>query len=174
MPTKEVLERYDVLQFHELASAIKDGNVRRFDEVIQRHESFFIEHGIYLIVEKLKIIGYRNLFKKVCGRILRSPQYHYCLTDRFIRLGTSAHPNASIGPSAFSLRLGIRWRNRHFHGRNSLHCSESNTRRENQRLHIASAQQASRVQTKSISCTEYCIVMGLFYNLDNKKCEKKI
>lgn len=65
MPKKEVLERYDVLQFHELACAIKDGNVRRFDEVIQRHESFFIGHGIYLIVEKLKIIGYRNLFKKV-------------------------------------------------------------------------------------------------------------
>lgn len=65
MPKKEVLERYDVLQFHELASAIKNGNVRRFDEVIQRHETFFIEHGIYLIVEKLKIIGYRNLFKKV-------------------------------------------------------------------------------------------------------------
>ncbi|XP_037033737.1 PCI domain-containing protein 2 homolog isoform X2 [Bradysia coprophila] len=65
MPRKEVLERYDVLQFHELASAIKDGNVRRFDEVIQRHETFFIEHGIYLIVEKLKTIGYRNLFKKV-------------------------------------------------------------------------------------------------------------
>lgn len=65
MPKKEVLERYDVLQFHELACAIKDGNVRRFDEVIQRHETFFIENGIYLIVEKLKTIGYRNLFKKV-------------------------------------------------------------------------------------------------------------
>lgn len=67
MPKKEVLERYDVLQFYELACALKKGDVQKFDEVIQRHESFFIECGIYLIVEKLKIIGYRNLFKRVSG-----------------------------------------------------------------------------------------------------------
>lgn len=65
MPKKEILERYDVLQFHELANALKVGNVRRFDEVIQKHESFFIKFGIYLLVEKLKFIVYRNLFKKV-------------------------------------------------------------------------------------------------------------
>jgi nuclear mRNA export protein PCID2/THP1 len=65
MPRKEILEKYNVLQFHELASALKEGNVRKFDEVIQRHETFFIESGIYLIVEKLKIIAYRNLFKRV-------------------------------------------------------------------------------------------------------------
>lgn len=65
MPSRQLLEKYNVLQFHELAQALRDGNVRRFDEVIQQHESFFIECGIYLIVEKLKTIGYRNLFKKV-------------------------------------------------------------------------------------------------------------
>lgn len=65
MPKRNVLKRYDVLQFHELACALKEGNVQKFDEVIQRHESFFIECGIYLIVEKLKTIAYRNLFKRV-------------------------------------------------------------------------------------------------------------
>lgn len=70
MPKRNVLKRYDVLQFHELACALKDGNVQKFDEVIQRHESFFIECGIYLIVEKLKTIAYRNLFKRVSEKIL--------------------------------------------------------------------------------------------------------
>lgn len=65
MPKRDVLEKYAVLQFHELACALKEGNVQKFDEVIQRHESFFIECGIYLIVEKLKTIAYRNLFKRV-------------------------------------------------------------------------------------------------------------
>lgn len=65
MPKREMLERYDVLQFHELACALKEGNILKFDEVIQRHEAFFIDYGIYLIVEKLKSIGYRNLFKRV-------------------------------------------------------------------------------------------------------------
>ncbi|XP_062540018.1 PCI domain-containing protein 2 homolog isoform X2 [Armigeres subalbatus] len=65
MPRKEILERYNMLQFYELTVALKEGNVRRFDEVIQKHEAFFINAGIYLIVEKLKILAYRNLFKKV-------------------------------------------------------------------------------------------------------------
>lgn len=69
MPKREMLERYDVLQFHELACALKEGNISKFDEVIQRHEKFFIEYGIYLIVEKLKIIGYRNLFKRVSEKL---------------------------------------------------------------------------------------------------------
>uniref|UniRef100_A0AAG5D9M4 PCI domain-containing protein 2 homolog n=1 Tax=Anopheles atroparvus TaxID=41427 RepID=A0AAG5D9M4_ANOAO len=65
MPRKEVLERYNVLQFHDLASAVKEGNVRKFDEAIRRHEMFFINAGVYLIVEKMKILTYRNLCKKV-------------------------------------------------------------------------------------------------------------
>lgn len=65
MPKKEVLHKYDVLQFHELSGALKEGNVRRLDEVIERHQEFFIKFGNYLIVEKLKIISYRNLFKRV-------------------------------------------------------------------------------------------------------------
>ncbi|XP_055371163.1 PCI domain-containing protein 2 homolog [Condylostylus longicornis] len=65
MPKKEILKKYDVLQFYELVSALKLGNVRKFDEVIQTHEIFFIKSGIYLLIEKLKFIVYRNLFKKV-------------------------------------------------------------------------------------------------------------
>lgn len=66
MPKREVLERYDVLEFHEIACALKEGNVMKFDNVIAKHEAFLINCGIYLIVEKLKIIAYRNLFKRVC------------------------------------------------------------------------------------------------------------
>ena len=36
-----------------------------FNEALQKNEGFFIKCGIYLILEKLKIIAYRNLFKKV-------------------------------------------------------------------------------------------------------------
>jgi len=65
MPEKKILEKYNILEFYELSCALKEGNVRKFDEVIQKHEIFFIKFGIYLIVEKLKIIAYRNLFRKV-------------------------------------------------------------------------------------------------------------
>lgn len=65
VPKKFVLEKYDLLQFWDLIQAVVQGNLRLLDSVIDQHESFFIKNGIYLIVEKLKIIAYRNLFRKV-------------------------------------------------------------------------------------------------------------
>lgn len=65
MPLKETMEKFKVPQFYELGCCLKQGNVKGFDDVIQKYETFFIETGIYIIVEKLKIIAYRNLFKKV-------------------------------------------------------------------------------------------------------------
>lgn len=65
MPRQETMQKFNVPQFHELAGALKQGNLRGFDQVMQKYEAFFIDTGIYIIVEKLKIIAYRNLFKKV-------------------------------------------------------------------------------------------------------------
>ncbi|KAK5649508.1 hypothetical protein RI129_000537 [Pyrocoelia pectoralis] len=65
IPSKQVLEKYDVTQFWELVQAVCQGNLRLFDDIMEKHETFFIKCGIYLIVEKLKIIAYRNLFRKV-------------------------------------------------------------------------------------------------------------
>ena len=41
------------------------GNLLKLNESLEQNEKFFIKCGIYLILEKLKIITYRNLFKKV-------------------------------------------------------------------------------------------------------------
>lgn len=65
MPKKSLLEKYNLLEFWELVEAVKRGNLRSLEEVMSKHEIFFISAGIYLIVEKLKLITYRNLFKKV-------------------------------------------------------------------------------------------------------------
>ncbi|KPJ06019.1 PCI domain-containing protein 2-like [Papilio machaon] len=65
MPSKALLEKYDLMQFWDLVLTVKDGNLRGIDQVMETHESFFIRAGIYLIVEKLKITAYRNLFRKV-------------------------------------------------------------------------------------------------------------
>lgn len=65
MPSRGVLEKYDLLPFWDLVLAVKAGNLRGIDKVMEEQEMFFIKSGIYLIVEKLKIVAYRNLFKKV-------------------------------------------------------------------------------------------------------------
>jgi len=65
MPQQQLLKKYDLMQFQEVVSAVKQGNLLRLNEALEANEKFFIKCGIYLILEKLKIITYRNLFKKV-------------------------------------------------------------------------------------------------------------
>lgn len=64
MPTKAVLEKYDLTSLWEVAEAVKCGRLNNLNSAMEKHQSFFIKSGIYLILEKLKLIAYRNLFKR--------------------------------------------------------------------------------------------------------------
>lgn len=65
MPTTHLLRQHDLMQFEEVVRAVKQGNLRALNRALEQHSEFFWKFGIYLILEKLKIIAYRNLFKKV-------------------------------------------------------------------------------------------------------------
>lgn len=65
MPTHQLLRKYDLLQFADVRKAVSEGNLLLLNEALAKHETFFIRCGIFLILEKLKVITYRNLFKKV-------------------------------------------------------------------------------------------------------------
>ncbi|XP_018400553.1 PREDICTED: PCI domain-containing protein 2 [Cyphomyrmex costatus] len=65
MPKQHLLEKYNLMEFWELRESVRKGDLRSLERVMAKHETFFIDAGIYLIVEKLKLIAYRNLFKKV-------------------------------------------------------------------------------------------------------------
>ena len=64
MPNVKVLKRYSLLPFSEVRSAVIAGDLLSLSKALDKHQAFFIRAGIYLILEKLKIITYRNLFKK--------------------------------------------------------------------------------------------------------------
>ncbi|KAK6485716.1 PCI domain-containing protein 2-like isoform X1 [Huso huso] len=65
MPTNQLLRKYDLLQFADVTKAVSEGNLMLLNDALAQHEAFFIRCGIFLILEKLKIITYRNFFKKV-------------------------------------------------------------------------------------------------------------
>ncbi|KAM6945496.1 LOW QUALITY PROTEIN: PCI domain-containing protein 2 [Aplochiton taeniatus] len=65
MPTHQLLRKYDLMQFFDVTRAVSEGNLLLLNEALAKHETFFIRCGIFLILEKLKIITYRNLFKRV-------------------------------------------------------------------------------------------------------------
>ena len=57
--TLDFLSRYDLMQFSEVVEAVKAGNLLSLNEALDKNEKFFIKNGIFLILEKLKIITYR-------------------------------------------------------------------------------------------------------------------
>ena len=65
MPKVSFLKKYDLLQFADIAKATGTGNLKLLNQAMEEHEAFFVKCGVYLILEKLKTITYRNLFKKV-------------------------------------------------------------------------------------------------------------
>ncbi|VDD91931.1 unnamed protein product [Enterobius vermicularis] len=67
MPSSDLLKKYQLEQFSVVVESVKDGNLKRLDEALQENEHFFVECGIFLMLEKLKIITFRNLFKKVAN-----------------------------------------------------------------------------------------------------------
>jgi len=64
MPSLKLLKQYDLQPFVAVRNAVISGNYLMLTEALQANQSFFIQAGIYLILEKLKIVTFRNLFKK--------------------------------------------------------------------------------------------------------------
>lgn len=65
MPSRELLYKYDLKQFDDIKKAVISGHIGDLDEAIETHSDFFWRYGIYLIIEKLRPIASRNLFRKV-------------------------------------------------------------------------------------------------------------
>jgi hypothetical protein len=67
LPRPALLEKYGLrAQFEGLVAALRRGDLLSFSAHLARHHEFFIRRGIYLSLERLKFIAYRNLFKRVC------------------------------------------------------------------------------------------------------------
>lgn len=64
-PPPPLLRKYSLLQYAGLARAIRAGNVRAFNAELELHRDFFIHHGVYLLLEKLKLTVYLNLIHRI-------------------------------------------------------------------------------------------------------------
>lgn len=61
----ELLVKYDVLEFKGIIAAMKQGDINMLEEELGKNQAFFIHHGIFLLLEKLKVVTYRNLIRMV-------------------------------------------------------------------------------------------------------------
>jgi hypothetical protein len=65
MPTAAVARVYGFQCYTDIAAALSQGNLRRFNELVLEHRAAFIRTGVFLVVEQLKGLVYRNLFKRI-------------------------------------------------------------------------------------------------------------
>jgi len=65
IPKRTLLRKYNLTEFSDLVESVRTGNIKKLNQTFITNERFFIGAGIYLLLEKLKFIAYRNLFKKI-------------------------------------------------------------------------------------------------------------
>jgi len=65
LPCERLLLKYRLTEFKGIVKAVRSGKMSDLNTELERHEAFFIKCGIYLLLEKLKVLTYRNLFKRV-------------------------------------------------------------------------------------------------------------
>jgi len=64
-PQPALLRKYGLTQFAGIVDSIRAGNLKHFNETLEEFQDFFINKGIFLILEKLRNFVYRNLFRNV-------------------------------------------------------------------------------------------------------------
>jgi len=72
-PQEQLLKKYQLTQFSGLLDATRRGDLTQFNASLEANQDFFINKGIFLILEKLKTFVYRNLFRKA---------YCYCVATK--------------------------------------------------------------------------------------------
>ncbi len=65
MPSSRVGTVYGLTEFVALGDATIRGDIGTFDRLLQQHQASFVRLGVYLVLEQVKMIAYRNLFLKI-------------------------------------------------------------------------------------------------------------
>ena len=64
-PTLNLLKKYEMNSFKNLIISFKSGNLNKFEIEMKKYQNLFVKQGTFLILQKSKIMVYRNFFKKV-------------------------------------------------------------------------------------------------------------
>uniref|UniRef100_A0AAV1VKY1 PCI domain-containing protein n=1 Tax=Peronospora matthiolae TaxID=2874970 RepID=A0AAV1VKY1_9STRA len=65
MPSPKLLSDFSLGEYTGLTNAIRGGNLHLFTNYVNQYQDKFIHQGVYLLIEKLRLLVLRNLFKKV-------------------------------------------------------------------------------------------------------------
>jgi len=89
LPSRALLERYNLPEYIQMVEALRYGNIRLLNETLEKHQEELIRSGTYLIVEKLKAAVTRTLFKKIHNiyKTLKPPEKAFQLPLSYLQVG---------------------------------------------------------------------------------------
>ncbi|GBG67103.1 hypothetical protein CBR_g78884 [Chara braunii] len=65
LPSYELLKAYHLYEYIDVVRAIRSGDVRLLKKALLRHEDRFLKAGVYLVLEKLETVVYRQIIKRI-------------------------------------------------------------------------------------------------------------
>eukprot|EP01139_Manchomonas_bermudensis_P001117 Amastigsp_a1422_94.p1 type:complete len:396 gc:universal Amastigsp_a1422_94:46-1233(+) len=63
-PSEQLCAKFSLDEYGAVLSAVRRGQIAEFDRVLATHESYFIRLGVMLLMEKLRLLTCRNLFRR--------------------------------------------------------------------------------------------------------------
>eukprot|EP00818_Percolomonas_sp_WS_P003883 CAMPEP_0117445830 /NCGR_PEP_ID=MMETSP0759-20121206/6009_1 /TAXON_ID=63605 /ORGANISM="Percolomonas cosmopolitus, Strain WS" /LENGTH=462 /DNA_ID=CAMNT_0005238041 /DNA_START=13 /DNA_END=1404 /DNA_ORIENTATION=- len=80
-PPKNLLAKYNMQYYEQLVRACATGNLKTLFAELDKHQSLWMKNGTYLLLERTKIIAYRNFLRRVC-KVISSGDWRFEL-DKF-------------------------------------------------------------------------------------------
>ena len=65
-PSKDLLEEHKLTQYEDLTAACQNGDLALFEKTISENQENFLQANTYLMIEKLRNVVIRNIFKRIC------------------------------------------------------------------------------------------------------------
>lgn len=81
LPQKNLLEKYGLSEYGPLADAVRQGDMRLFRECLVRNEWLFRRRGLFILLERLKLLVYRTLFRRTLHFVRRPGGPAVCPLD---------------------------------------------------------------------------------------------
>ncbi|EFN51772.1 hypothetical protein CHLNCDRAFT_27542, partial [Chlorella variabilis] len=67
LPSPALVAAHGLQQYEPIIIAMRNGDIKLFNDIMDAQQFRFIQEGTYLLLEKLRYAAYRRLLRKVCG-----------------------------------------------------------------------------------------------------------
>ena len=76
-PTPKLIEAYQLFEYKELVEACLKGDMVALEKAIEEHIDNYIRTGVFIVIEKIKMVTMRNFIKRMYSAISQTPELQF-------------------------------------------------------------------------------------------------